>query len=202
MIGQTLSCLLAFLLMIPALPAQNSALPGVPASERVSLHGVPARNVLTQPLQPIPGPWRLRQLAQRAGTIFSGTVTAVEPSPPSLSGELASVAITFHVEQGIRNAVPGQNFTIHEWRGLWTDAPRYRPGQRLLLFLFPPSNLGLTSTVSGPLGRFKVDAAGHILLNAQQQAFLANEPELKAGARLRFVDFARAVLHSLGEDRP
>jgi hypothetical protein len=33
-----------------------------------------------------------------------------------------------------------------------------------MLFLYPPSKLGLTSPVGGPLGRFKIDPDGRVIL--------------------------------------
>ncbi len=203
MTGRTLSCLLSALLVLPALlHAQRNRAPGDPVSERARLTGTPVHNILVQPSHTIPGPPGLRSLAQHAGTIFSGTVTSVVPVAPTSPGEIPAVAITFHVEQAIRGAVPGQPLTIREWRGLWDAAPRYRAGQRMLLFLFPRSRLGLTSTVAGSLGRFRLDASGRVLLNPQQAAAFASEPKLKAATRIPFPEFARAVRHSLGEDLP
>ena len=203
MTGRTLSCLLSALLVLPALlHAQRDRAPDDPVSERSRLNGAPVHNILIQPDRSIPGPPGLRRLAQHAGTIFSGTVTSVVPVDATSPGEIPAVAITFHVEQAIRGAVPGQAFTLREWRGLWNDAPRYRPGQRMLLFLFPRSRLGLTSTVAGPLGRFRMDSSGHVLLNPQQAAAFGYDPKLNPATRIPFPEFARAVLHSVGEDLP
>ena len=203
MTGRTLSCLLSVLLVLPALiHAQRDRAPGDLVSERARLTGAPVHNILVQPSQTIPGPPGLRSLAQHAGTIFSGKVTSVVPVDTISPSEIPTVAITFHVEQAIRGAAPGQPLTIREWRGLWNNAPRYRAGERMLLFLFPRSRLGLTSTVAGPLGRFRMDSSGRVLLNAQQAAAFGNEPKLKAATRIPFPEFARAVLHSVGEDLP
>ena len=53
---------------------------------------------------------------------------------------------------------------IKEWAGLWQSGERYRPGERVLLFLYPPSRLGLTSPVANRAGRFEVDRAGRVTL--------------------------------------
>jgi hypothetical protein len=184
--GRTLTCLLSVVIVCPALlHAQRD------------LGGVPARNAITRAAQPIPD---LHRLALHAGAIFSGTVTSVEAIASSPS-EIPAVVIAFHVERAIRGASPGRPLTIREWRGLWNDAPRYVPGQRLLLFLFPPSKLGLTSTVGGPLGRFRVDSAGNILFDAQQAAAFLNTHPSTVVTRIPYAEFAQAVIDSSHEAR-
>jgi hypothetical protein len=106
----------------------------------------------------------LRSLTRNAGYIFDGTVLAVEQVAPSETSSLATVQITFRVEQAIRGTRPGQLLTIREWAGLWNSGERYRPGERTLLFLYSPSKLGLTSPVGGPSGRFAVDSSGNALV--------------------------------------
>jgi hypothetical protein len=66
--------------------------------------------------------------------------------------------------------------TIREWAGLWSSGDRYRKGERLLLFLYRPSKLGLTSLVGETLGRFPVDSAGNIILDNQKLAALSTRP--------------------------
>ena len=56
--------------------------------------------------------------------------------------------------------------TIREWAGLWNTGERYETGERVLLFLYPKSKLGLTSPVGGKLGRYAVDAAGRVLIDS------------------------------------
>jgi len=53
--------------------------------------------------------------------------------------------VTFHIESGLRGATAGRNLTINEWIGLWSSGQRYAVGERVLLFLYPKSKLGLTS---------------------------------------------------------
>ena len=74
-----------------------------------------------------------------------------------------TVQITFRVEQAMRGTRNGQILTIREWAGLWNSGDRYRLGERLLLFLYSPGKLGLTSPVGGPWGRFAVDSGGNIV---------------------------------------
>jgi hypothetical protein len=72
----------------------------------------------------------------------------------------------FRVDEAIRNVRRGQTVEINEWAGLWQSGERYRPGERVLLFLYPPSRLGLTSPVGNRAGRFAVNRAGLITVKA------------------------------------
>jgi len=132
-------------------------------------------------------------IARAAGTIFSGTVTAVARRPASNGQAVETVAITFHVENAIRGATLGQNLTISQWIGLWSGGQRYRVGERVLLFLYTPSKMGLTSCVGGQKGRFSIDQRGRILLSAEHLSAFRADPVLAGKSRARFSDFALAV---------
>jgi hypothetical protein len=156
-----------------------------------------------------PGTFGLPQLAEAAGMVFSGTVTAVTHRPATgqtSSGQASSgqvietVAITFHVENAIRGATPGEDLTVTQWIGLWSGGQRYRVGERALLFLYPPSKLGLTSCVGGPIGRFRLDPLGRVLLSAQQISAFLRDPVLGGKSRVSFRDFALAVRQASGEE--
>src|SRR5258708_32210671 len=88
-----------------------------------------------------------QQLIRTAGIIFSGRVSSVRSATSSPRPGHSSTAITFLVEHAILGTSPGVNVTIHEWGGLWNRGERYRVGERVLLFLYAPSKLGLTSPV-------------------------------------------------------
>jgi hypothetical protein len=143
------------------------------------------------------------QLARTAGTIFAGTVTRIEPGPAAGGSAVPTVAITFHVERPLRGAVPGGSLTILEWLGLWSSGQRYAVGEHVLLFLYPPSKLGLTSVVGGALGQFHLDSAGGILPSEWQFAAFQADPVFagrSAGrSRIGFNDFARALRWALRE---
>jgi hypothetical protein len=104
----------------------------------------------------------LGKLTQKSGYIFSGTVTSVARAPVS-PGDVATMQITFRVQQAVRGVQTGQLFTIREWAGLWDAGERYRPGERVMLFLYPNSRLGLTSPVGGPQGRLSIDTNGQVI---------------------------------------
>jgi hypothetical protein len=99
-----------------------------------------------------PGPITFPQMARAAGTIFLGTVTRIESGPERGGAAIATVAVTFHVERGLRGATAGESFTLLQWLGLWTGGQQYRVGESVLLLLYPASKLGLSSAVAGPMG--------------------------------------------------
>jgi hypothetical protein len=122
---------------------------------------------------------RGRPLTRSSGCIFAGTVKSVERAAPKRNG-VASVLINFHVDQAMRGVRTGQMLAIREWAGLWESGERYRPGERVMLFLYPPSKLGLTSPVGGPMGRFKVDPQGRVVLNPGRLGLRSRRPGVAA----------------------
>jgi hypothetical protein len=120
----------------------------------------------------------LRRLARDAGLIFSGAVENIEPVAPASPGDIGIVRVTFRVRDALRGASAGEALTISEWDGLWTAGDRYRVGETLLLFLYPPSgDLGLTTTVGGKLGRISpADSSLSIAAVAHQIADAPAEP--------------------------
>jgi hypothetical protein len=138
-------------------------LPGLAAAQR-------------QPAASPPAAPTLRELVHDSGYIFSGTVMDVKPVPAAGSDAVTTMQITFRVEQAIRGVRAGQTLVIYEWAGLWNSGDRYRPGERLLLFLHRPSRLGLTSPVGGGLGRFAVDSNGQVILEQARIDALQPDP--------------------------
>jgi hypothetical protein len=134
-----------------------------------------------------------QKIVGAAGIIFSGHVTSIRHTPVPSGQAPASTTLIFQVERAIRGVVPGQILTIHEWAGLWSSGERYRVGERVVLFLYPPSKLGLTSPVAGAMGRFAMDSQGRILMNGQHTATLGADPILGGRIVIPFSDFARAV---------
>jgi hypothetical protein len=190
-------CLLAIVVLICAsLGAQSNAAPefGLPIiAPRPLPPTVGSGGKPIIPANPPPGTFGFTQLADAAGAIFSGTVKSVARQPATSGQAIETVAITFHVEQAIRGATPGEDFTISQWMGAWSSGQRYRVGERLLVFLYPPSKLGLTSCVAGSLGRFNADALGHVFLTAQHLSAFRTDPVLGGRSRVRLSDFALAV---------
>jgi hypothetical protein len=175
----------------PALPAQPGLFtpPRLPTSP--SLPRQPAPPVIIG----------LPQMVGSAGIIFSGQVLRVARKPTRGGFSLEAISITFHIDRALRGATTGKSLTIHEWAGAWSSGQRYRPGERVLLFLYPPSRLGLTSCVAGPVGRFRIDASGRVLLSDEHLAVFASDPILGGKSRVSLDDFAQAVRHAGGEER-
>jgi hypothetical protein len=143
----------------------------------------------------------LRQLTRDSGYIFAGKVSAIEREPASSNPAGAAVRVTFEVEQGIRGVRTGQTLVIREWSGLWEQGERYRPGERVLLFLYRPSKLGLTSPVAGALGRFAVDKSGQINLQGRIASLVSDPVRVrlrgKTGVSSRV--FAQAIRQMVEE---
>ncbi len=141
-----------------------------------------------------------RQLVRTAGIIFSGRVTSIGHAESSFHPNPASTSVTFQVENAIRGISPGQNLTIHEWAGLWNSGERYRVGQRVFLFLYAPSKLGLTSPVAGTLGKFTMDSQGQVVMSGQHVVAFAGDSMLAGKTVVSYADFVQAVRRSMREE--
>jgi len=154
--------------------------------------------------RPVEGPVipKLHYLARKSGYIFSGTVKSVERIAPNNPNSIAVMRITFHVVKGYVGVRSGQELVIRECAGLWQSGESYRRGQRLLLFLYPPSKLGLTSPVGGMSGRFAVDPGGRIVI-LPGRTVTGPLPRPSAAQErpmpLKSEDFARALRQALEE---
>jgi hypothetical protein len=125
-----------------------------------------------------PYPQHPHPLTRSSGYIFAGTVKSVERTAPRGNG-VGTVLINFHVDQAIRGVRTGQTLVIREWAGLWESGARYRLGERVLLFLYPPSKLGLTSPVGGPMGRFGIGPDGQVIFDRGRIGFLSPHPRIE-----------------------
>lgn len=111
--------------------------------------------------------------ASKAGFVFSGTVLAVDRISSAAGVGVDTIRITFAVHEGLRGVRAGKTFTLQEWAGLWSTAGgRFRPGERVFLFLYPRSKLGLTSVVGGTLGRYRLDSNWRIAGTNQKPGLL------------------------------
>ena len=151
------------------------------------------------PIRP-PGVNGFPEMVRAAGIIFSGTVTGIRHAALRPGQPIETVLITFHVENAIRGATAGESLTISQWIGLWSAGQRYRVGERVLLFLYPPSKLGLTSSIGGAMGRFPIDSQGHVWLTAYHLHAFRNDSVLGGKSRVGFGDFASAVRRAFEEE--
>jgi hypothetical protein len=172
--------------------------PGLPKTYPVDRYPAGRYPVGRYPVAP--GTRIFPQLVRAAGIIFSGRVISIGRAPSSPGQARASTAITFQVERAMRGALPGKDLTIHEWAGLWTSGERYRVGEHVLLFLYSPGKLGLTSPVAGATGRFATDSQGRIVLSPRHVAALADDPILGGKTVIPYADFIQAIRRSGGEE--
>jgi hypothetical protein len=96
-----------------------------------------------------------QQRSRSAGMVFAGTVLGAGPATKNQA--IPTIAVTLRVDRAIAGVRQGELLTIFEWEGAWSRQPALRAGQRVLLFLYAPSRLGLTSPVGGPLGQIALD---------------------------------------------
>lgn len=201
MLGRSALFLLAvFLIRIVA--SAQAVTPRSPLRLVPETPAAPMLPVIHFPRFPATGtePVGLPAFARPAGMIFSGTVTRIERKPAHAGQAVATVMVTFRVNNAIRGVTPGDELTVVEWIGLWSAGQRYRLGEHLLLFLYPNSKLGLTSLVGGNMGRFAIDASGRVLLNPQQLSAFRTDSVLGGRSHVPFGDFALAVRRASEED--
>jgi hypothetical protein len=105
-----------------------------------------------------------QQLSRAAGKVFAGTVLSTAAPPNAKDQAISTIEVKFRVDRAIAGVHPGEVLTIREWAGAWSRQRELRPGQRVLLFLYPPSRLGLTSPVGGPLGQLALSGKGEIVV--------------------------------------
>ncbi len=144
--------------------------------------------------QPPPGTGP-RPIIQSSGCAFAGTVKSVQHVAAARANRIATTRITFHVDDAIRGARTGQALAISEWAGLWSSGEQYRPGEHVILFLYPPSKLGLTSPVRGFAGRFRVGGRGRIVVPPEQRFSLPAQIQarLEENGEIPVAEFARLM---------
>ena len=146
----------------------------------------------------------LRQMTRRSGAIFAGRVLSVEYLRPRFTDEVPTMRVIFRVDRGIRGARTGGSFVLREWAALWYGE-RYRVGERVLLFLYPPSKVGLTSPVGGERGRFRIDAKGEVIVNAEraelfERASIGERKPSQPRTRIRLSDMSRMIRRLQAEE--
>jgi hypothetical protein len=134
-----------------------------------------------------------QRVVRSAGIIFSGRVISIGHDGSASGKTPPSTTVTFRVEHAIRGASPGQSLTIHEWAALWASGERYCIGEHVLLFLYSPGRLGLSSPVAGSMGRFSTNSRGDIVMSPQHLEGLATDPTLGGRAIVPYTEFAQAV---------
>ncbi len=110
----------------------------------------------------------LAEMVQSSGMIFSGQVLSVEGTTDE-RGDVVT-RTTFQVEQPIRGVIPG-SVTITQYGGVTESGASmvlahmryFTPGERVLVLLYPPSELGFTSPIGMGQGVWSIDRNGDVL---------------------------------------
>src|SRR3954463_1505975 len=130
-----------------------------------------------------PAEFSLEKLNRSAGTIFSGSVTQIERATTA-DGKPAFVRVRFRVDQAVRGCNVGDTISVDEWAELWVRGDRYRMGQRVLIFVYPPSQTGFSSPVAGDVGTFTIGPEGLLRITPLQARVLASQAtNSQSGAR-------------------
>jgi len=115
-----------------------------------------------------------KQLSRRAGIIFAGTLVSSgatlnkdQEAQPMFGPGANVLELRFRVDRPIAGVEPSQFLTIREWTGALSRQRPLHQGDRILLFLYPPSRLGLTSPVGGAQGQIRLDPSGQHVAGEQ-----------------------------------
>jgi hypothetical protein len=156
-----------------------------------------------------------RHLSRRAGVVFAGTVLSGRIQTSRTDRGVPFIPLRFRVDRAIAGVQAGQVLTIHEWTGAWSLYAPMRRGEHVLLFLYPPSRLGLTSPVGGPQGQIRLDATGRnaadrrpVVPAAMQNAARSTAPARDSagvtritGALVTLDQLERAIRSARGSER-
>ncbi len=122
-------------------------------------------------------------LSRRAGMVFAGTALSDRIQTAKTDNGVPSIALPFRVDRAIAGAQPGQVLTIREWTGAAPLYPPIRRGEHVLLFLYPPSHLGLTSPVGGPRGQIRLDSNGRNVVEHRIVVPVSEQNAMRSSAR-------------------
>jgi hypothetical protein len=100
----------------------------------------------------------LADMSDEANVIVQGRVMSVKVEPHPEYSSLTTVVVQLQVEDSLKGS-PQKIMTFRQY--LWDVRARYnsggyRKGEEMLLFLRPPSRLGLTSPAGLEQGRFEI----------------------------------------------
>lgn len=130
----------------------------------------------------------LAELEEEATVIVQGRVQSATVEPHPTFKNLVTVVVRLRVEEAVKGA-PGETYTFRQF--IWDvrdrlDAAGYKKGQRLLLLLTRPNELGLSSPAGLEQGRFRIerDTAGRdFATNGRGNSGLFREVESRAAHR-------------------
>ena len=126
-----------------------------------------------------------RQISRSSGMIFSGTVLSVGAQPVGKGHSLPVVVTNFRVDRAIAGVQADEILTVREWAGAWDSHRALRSGQRLLIFLYPTSRLGLTSPIGGRAGVIALDSRGELAVSSLPADRQSTDDSGTSGAEAR-----------------
>ena len=108
-------------------------------------------------------PMNLEEIINFSGKIFSGICTSVEKIEDDPESHLPVIKYTFKIIEGIKGVDDKEEITFKQWQPT-TRSVGYEIGKKYLLFLYPESERGLTSTIgTDGQGYFEILEEGFIL---------------------------------------
>ena len=100
-------------------------------------------------------PMNLEEITDSADRIFSGICTEIEEISTDPFAKVPVIRYTFKVVEKIKG-IEKNEISFKQWKPTASDAG-YEAGKKYILFLYPNSNIGLTSPVGFLQGHFSVD---------------------------------------------
>lgn len=104
-------------------------------------------------------PLNLEEITSFSGKIFSGECISSEYIENDPESNLPVVKYSFKVLDGIKDVKDGEIISFKQWDAT-TNKAGYLEGERYVLFLYPESELGLTSPVGFLQGKFDIEQKG------------------------------------------
>lgn len=99
-------------------------------------------------------PLNLEEITLKAGKIFSGICISIEEIDYDAQSKLPVTKYKFQIAENIKG-VSEKEITFKQWQAL-AKRTSYEVGKKYLLFIYPESTLGLTSTVGYLQGHFEI----------------------------------------------
>ena len=135
-------------------------------------------------------PLNLEELAHESDRIFTGICTDIEEIENDSESGLSVVKYTFTITESIKGLDNKQEIIFKQWNKTAPDLA-YEIGAKYILFLYPDSELGLTTPVGFLQGQFQVKKKGllrkkEVVSNRMMNKGLSRN--LKTQKRLRVED--------------
>lgn len=170
-------------------------------------------------------PLNLQELTNEADRIFAGICTSIEEIENDSESGLSVIKYNFQISESIKGLENKQEITFKQWSKTAPDLA-YEVGAKYILFLYPNSELGLTTPVGFLQGQFQVRKKGLLRkketvsnkmmnkglsrnLKTQKRMRIENNPYLdeyvnecsEIGSPIRYKEFVDAVKYLVKKDK-